>query len=211
MTKKTKKNALIIFLKYPQAGKVKTRLAKDVGDYEAARIYSNMALNIIESVVDPKSYNTILFYYPPEKEKEIKDWVGEKEVQYSPQVGNTLGDRISNAFKEVFSSSADKTVIIGTDCLDITSENIKEALYLLDETEVVLGPAEDGGYYLLGLNKYRPQIFQDIDWSTEHVLEQTVLRIVENSLNYSLLKTLKDIDTVDDINDQFGDVLKKAQ
>ena len=84
MTKKTKKNALIIFLKYPQAGKVKTRLAKDVGDNEAARIYSNMALNIIESVVDPKSYNTILFYYPPEKEKEIKDWVGEKEVQYSP-------------------------------------------------------------------------------------------------------------------------------
>jgi len=211
MTKKTKKNALIIFLKYPQAGKVKTRLAKDVGENEAARIYSNMALNIIESVVDPKSYNTIIFYDPPEKEKEIKDWIGEKEVQYSPQLGNTLGDRISNAFKEVYSSGADKTVIIGTDCLDVTSENIKEALYLLDETDVVLGPAEDGGYYLLGLDKYTPQVFQDIDWSTEHVLEQTVLKIVENSLNYSLLKTLKDIDIVDDINDPFWDVLKKAQ
>ncbi len=211
MTKKTKKNALIIFLKYPQAGKVKTRLAKDVGDNEAARIYSNMALNIIESVVDPKSYNTILFYDPPEKEKEIKDWVGEKEVQFLPQVGNTLGDRISNAFKEVFSSGADKTVIIGTDCLDVTSDIINEALYLLDETEVVLGPAEDGGYYLLGLNKYRPPIFQDIDWSTEHVLEQTVLKIVENGLNYSLLKTLKDIDTVNDINDQLWDIAKKVQ
>ena len=211
MTQKTKKNILIIFLKYPEAGKVKTRLAKDVGDDEAARIYSHMALNIIEGAIDPKSYNTIIFYDPPEKEKEIKNWIGKKEVQYLPQIGNTLGDRISNAFKEVYSNGADKTVIIGTDCLEVTSEIINKAISLLGETQVVLGPAEDGGYYLLALNQDRPQIFQDINWSTEHVLNQTVSKIVENKLNYQKLKTLKDIDTVDDINDQFRDFLQKAQ
>lgn len=210
MTQKAKKNVLIIFLKYPEAGKVKTRLAKDIGKDEAARIYSQMALNIIESVFAPKSYNTIIFYDPPEKEQEIKNWIGEKEVQYAPQIGNTLGDRISNAFKVVFSSGMEKAVIIGTDCLDVTSEIINEAVNLLDETEVVLGPAEDGGYYLLALNKYRPEIFQDINWSTRHVLEQTVSKIVENRLTYHKLKTLKDIDTVEDINNQFGDI-KKVQ
>jgi len=211
MTQKTKKNILIIFLKYPEAGKVKTRLAKDVGDDEAARIYSHMALNIIEGAIDPQSYNTIIFYDPPEKEKEIKNWIGKKEVQYLPQIGNTLGDRISNAFKEVYSNGADKTVIIGTDCLEVTSEIINKAISLLGETQVVLGPAEDGGYYLLALNQDRPQIFQDINWSTEHVLNQTVSKIVENKLNYQKLKTLKDIDTVDDINDQFRDFLQKTQ
>ncbi|MGB2692921.1 MAG: TIGR04282 family arsenosugar biosynthesis glycosyltransferase [Thermodesulfobacteriota bacterium] len=211
MTQKTNKNTLIIFLKYPESGKVKTRLAKDIGNNEAARIYSLMALNIIESVVAPECYNTIIFYDPPEKEQEIKNWVGKKEIQYAPQAGNTLGDRISNAFKAVFSSGIEKAVIIGTDCLDVSSDIINVAIHLLDETEVVLGPAEDGGYYLLGLNKYEPQVFQDIDWSTEHVLEQTVLKIVENKLTYHKLKTLKDIDTVEDINDQFGDILRKAQ
>jgi rSAM/selenodomain-associated transferase 1 len=211
MTQKTNKNTLIIFLKYPEAGKVKTRLAKDIGNNEAARIYSLMTLNIIESVVAPECYNTIIFYDPPEKEQEIKNWVGKKEIQYSPQEGNTLGDRISNAFKVVFSSGIEKAVIIGTDCLDVSSDIINVAIHLLDETEVVLGPAEDGGYYLLALNKYRPEIFQDIDWSTKHVLEQTVLKIVENKLTYHKLKTLKDIDTVEDINEKFGDILRKAQ
>lgn len=200
MTQKTKKNVVIIFLKYPEAGKVKTRLAKDVGDDEAARIYSHMALNVIEGAIDPKSYHTIIFYDPPEREKEIKNWIGEKELQYSPQIGNTLGDRITNAFKEVYSHGADKTVIIGTDCLEVNSEIINEAISLLEKTQVVLGPAEDGGYYLLALNQYRPQIFQDINWSTEQVLDQTVSKILEDKLSYSLLKTLKDVDTLKDLN-----------
>lgn len=211
MKQKTNKNILIIFLKYPEAGKVKTRLAKDVGEEQAAKIYSQMALKVIDSTVEPDSYNTIIFYDPPDKEEEIKNWIGKKELQYLPQIGNTLGDRISNAFKEMFSSGAEKAVIIGTDCLEVTSKIINEAISLLDEAQIIIGPAEDGGYYLLGLNKPTPQIFQDINWSTEHVLNQTISKIEENKLNYKKLKTLKDIDTVDDINDHFKDTLKKAQ
>ena len=204
-------NTLIIFLKYPEPGKVKTRLAKDVGDNVAAKIYSYMAMTIIENVVDPKSYNMIIFYDPPEKEKEIKNWIGKKEVQYSPQVGNTLGDRISNAFKEVYSNGTGKIVIIGTDCLDVTSENIKEAMKKLENCDVTLGPAEDGGYYLVGLNKYTPQIFRDIDWSTDRVLEQTLERIKVKKLNYELLKTLKDIDTFDDLGNNIDNFINTAE
>lgn len=211
MNQKTNKNTLIIFLKYPEAGKVKTRLAKDIGIDEAARIYSQMAFKIIDSVVETDSYNTIIFYDPPGKEIEIKDWLGKKELQLIAQSGNSLGDRISNAFREVYSQGAEKAVIIGTDCLQVTSETINEAISLLDETDAVIGPAEDGGYYLLGLNIHTPQIFKDISWSTEHVLDQTISNIEENSLTYKKLKTLKDIDIVDDINDHFRETLQKAK
>lgn len=202
---------LIIFLKYPEPGKVKTRLAKDVGSDQAASIYSHMAQAIIDNVLDPSSYKTVIYFNPPDKQREIIDWLGKKEVQYSPQKGNTLGDKISNAFKEVFCHGSDKTVIIGTDCIEITLETINKTMDLLNDNDAVLGPAKDGGYYLLGLNKFTPQIFQDIDWSTEYVLEQTVEKMNNNQLNFQLLKTLKDIDTVDDINDDVRDIIKIAE
>ena len=192
-------NTLIIFIKYPEPGKVKTRLAHDIGESEAARIYSVMAESIIEKTSDSSNYSTIIFYNPPEKEDEIKEWINKKEVQYMPQAGNILGDKISNAFEKVFSTGTDKAVIIGSDCIDVDKETISTAIKLLEHNDVILGPAEDGGYYLLGLNKYVPGIFQDIEWSTENVLKQTIERISENNLKFNLLKTLKDIDTVDDL------------
>ncbi|GJM16820.1 MAG: hypothetical protein DHS20C13_21470 [Thermodesulfobacteriota bacterium] len=207
------KNTLIVFLKYPEAGKVKTRLAKDLGDQRAAEIYSEMSLEIINNVLDTSSYNTIIFYDPPEKEKEneIRNWIGKKEVQYLPQVGNTLGDKISNAFKEVFSSKSKRAVIIGTDCTDVTSETITQAIKSLTDVDVVLGPAVDGGYYLLGLNNHTPEIFKGIKWSTESVLNQTIEKIKENKLSYELLNTLQDIDTLDDLNTRFESFYKTAE
>lgn len=192
-------NTLIIFIKYPEAGKVKTRLAKDIGDTEAAEIYSQMTRTIIERTSDPANYSTIIFYDPPEKEQEVKEWINKKELSYLPQLGNTLGERISSAFKEVYSSGTDKALIIGSDCVDVDKEILNKAIEALNTTDVILGPAEDGGYYLLGLNKYTPEIFQDIQWSTERVLEETIQKINTNGLKYELLKTLKDVDTVDDL------------
>ncbi len=192
-------NKLIIFAKYPEPGKVKTRLAKDLGDIEAARIYSFITQRIIERTLDPDNYNTIIFYDPADKEREIKQWIDIEDIRYLPQLGSTLGDRISDAFEKVYSNGADKAVIIGSDCLDVDKETINHALELLESTDIVLGPAEDGGYYLLGTNKYLPIVFQDIEWSTEHVLSQTIDRIKKNSLKFELIKTLRDIDTVDDL------------
>ncbi len=192
-------NTLIIFIKYPQAGKVKTRLAKDIGDNEAAKIYSQMTKTIIEKTIDTANYNTFIFYDPPEKEQDIKKWINKKELNYLPQLGNTLGERISSAFKEVYSSGTNKALIIGSDCIDVDKVTINEAIDLLDTTDVILGPAQDGGYYLLGTNEYSPQIFQDIEWSTDKVLQQTIQQVNKMGLKYKLLKTLKDIDTVDDL------------
>ncbi len=211
MTNNIIKNILIIFLKYPEAGKVKTRLAKDLGDQRAAEIYSEMSLEIINNVLDASSYRTIIFYDPPEKENEIRNWIGKEEVQYLPQVGNTLGDKISNAFKEVFSSKSQRAVIIGTDCTDVTSETITQAINSLTDVDVVLGPAVDGGYYLLGLNNHTPEIFEEIKWSTESVLNQTIEKIKENKLSYELLNTLQDIDTIDDLNTRFESFYKTAE
>jgi rSAM/selenodomain-associated transferase 1 len=211
MTNSTKKNTLIVFLKYPEAGKVKTRLAKDVGDQRAAEIYSQMSKTIIENVLDVSGYRTIIFYNPPEKENEIRDWLGNKQCPITPQAGETLGDKIVDAFAQVFSSGADKAVIIGTDCIDVSSETITQAINSLEEVDVVLGPAMDGGYYLLGLNNHIPEIFQEIEWSTDRVLNQTLERIKDKKLSFELLKTLKDIDTLDDFNSQLGSLNETAE
>ncbi len=192
-------STLIIFVKYPEPGKVKTRLAEDLGDVQAARIYSIMTHRIIEKTLDPHNYSTVIFYDPADKEREIRRWLDIEELRYYPQLGNTLGEKISGAFEKVYANGADKAVIIGSDCIDVSKETVNEALDLLENTDIVLGPAEDGGYYLLGTNKYLPLAFQDIDWSTEHVLSQTIAKIRDNGLNFELLKTLRDIDTVDDL------------
>ena len=194
-------NTLIIFIKYPEPGKVKTRLAHDIGESEAARIYSYMAEIIVKNTTDRKNYNTFIFYYPPGKETEIRNWFGNEEIEYFSQTGSTLGEKISNAFEKVFSMGVKKAVIIGSDCVDVGKETVNTAMGSLKNNDVVLGPAEDGGYYLLGLNRHRPEIFRDIEWSTGEVLNQTVENINNNNLSYSLLETLKDIDTVDDLKE----------
>ncbi|MEM7008188.1 MAG: TIGR04282 family arsenosugar biosynthesis glycosyltransferase [Thermodesulfobacteriota bacterium] len=190
---------LIIFVKYPQAGKVKTRLAKDIGNDEAAKIYSNMAQSIVENTMAVDNYKTIIFYDPPDKKTEIREWLGKKDLEFKPQLGNTLGDRITNAFDEVYSLGRGKVVIIGSDCLDVSRDTIIKTIELLGSFDVVLGPAEDGGYYLLGTNAHRPELFENIDWSTSKVLNQTLENINKIGLTYKLLKTFKDIDTVDDL------------
>ncbi len=194
-------NTLIIFIKHPEPGKVKTRLARDIGETKATRIYSYMAETIIDKTSDPINYITIIFYDPPGKVEEIKNWINKREVQYLPQTGSNLGDKISNAFEKVFTMGTNKAVIIGSDCIDVSKDIINEALSSLESTDVILGPAEDGGYYLLGLSKFVPEIFQDIEWSTENVLRQTIEKISENNLKFNLLKSLKDIDTVDDLKE----------
>ena len=204
MTNSTTKNTLIIFLKYPEAGKVKTRLAKDVGDQRAAEIYSQMSKTIIDNVSESNGYETAIFFDPPDKEYEIRNWIGKKEVPFAPQRGDTLGDKISNAFKEVFSSESERVVIIGTDCIDVSSKTITQAINSLEDVDVVLGPVVDGGYYLLGLNNHIPEIFQEIEWSTDRVLNQTLERIKEKKLSFELLETLIDIDILDDLNSQLG-------
>ncbi|MGH7889035.1 MAG: TIGR04282 family arsenosugar biosynthesis glycosyltransferase [Thermodesulfobacteriota bacterium] len=198
---------LLIFVKYPEPGKVKTRLAEDIGKEKAAEIYSWMAETVIRNASKSKDYKTTIFFDPPEREIDVENWLN-GSVRLLPQEGKSLGERMSNAFREVFSHGAGKTIIIGTDCVEISDEIISQAFDVLDLVDVVLGPAEDGGYYLLGLKKPAPKIFDDIDWSTELVLNQTLRKIEEQGLRFVLLKKLRDIDTVNELS---GEILLKIQ
>jgi hypothetical protein len=207
MTTVTPNHILLIFLKYPEPGKVKTRLAEDLGYEKATEIYSRMAESIIHNLSKSKEYKTIVFFDPPDRKREIENWLG-KRYQLFAQEGKSLGERMVNAFNKTFSLGAKKAVIIGTDCVEISMEIVSQAFNSLDETDVVLGPAEDGGYYILGMKKLIPEIFDDIRWSTSQVLVQTIDKIKENGLKFSLLKTLRDIDTLSDFN---HDLLLKTQ
>lgn len=192
---------MLIFVKFPEPGKVKTRLAQDMGKKKAAQIYSRMARTIINKLSKSKDYKVMIFFDPPERKADVKTWLQYNGCKFLPQEGSSLGERMANAFRWAFSLGEEKAVIIGTDCIDISNDLICESFDALDKTDVVLGPAEDGGYYLLGLKKLTPEIFNNIDWSTNRVLNQTLEKLGEKGLSFKLLQTLKDIDTVSDLND----------
>ena len=265
-------NAVIIFLKYPEPGKVKTRLAKALGDEKACEIYKLLAENVIKNIltINPGTYDVHIFFTPADRETDIRTWLkpildneqgfhsavlpqpkdpslsppceggdegvvklktsnvpllkgghreaknfSQKEVfieqyiQYSPQEGNTLGERMSHAFKQTLQrEDCKRYIIIGTDCPEIDATLIENAFDLLKEKNVVIGPCTDGGYYLLGMSRPVPvsfeqgfisDLFVDIDWSTDRVFKQTMEKIQKNNLSCSILKTLVDIDTIEDL------------
>lgn len=192
-------NILIVFVKYPEPGKVKTRIALKFGAQKAAELYSLIAGSVIEEVSGSDKYETAIYFDPPESEDRIRRWLRRNDVSYEPQSGGTIGERMSNAFDRVFSSGAEKAVLIGTDIPEITRETVTDAFRLLEYEDAVIGPAEDGGYYLLGLKKTAPLLFSGIEWGSETVLEQTIDRFRKLDLAYKSLDTLRDVDTAGDI------------
>lgn len=207
---------LIIFLKYPEPGRVKTRLAQVIGKEKAAELYSAMARTVIHNVSKSRDYEKIIFFDPLERKTDVEKWLSKSmnlggnrrkkrsqdDFSIYPQQGESLGQKMASAFDTVFSLGVEKAVIIGTDCIDISAEIISEAFDSLQTTDVVLGPAQDGGYYLLGLTKQNPEILNNIDWGTEFVLSQTLKKIKEKRLHFELLKTLRDVDKVSDLCDE---------
>ncbi|HSE83019.1 MAG TPA: TIGR04282 family arsenosugar biosynthesis glycosyltransferase, partial [Thermodesulfobacteriota bacterium] len=198
--KATPNHTLIIFVKYPEPGKVKTRLAAVIGKEKAAQIYKKMAETVISNVSRSGEYRTVIFFDPPERKKDFEKWIGNGYMML-PQEGESLGERIIKAFDKAFSLGAERAVIIGTDCVEISDELVSQAFGTLATVDVVLGPAEDGGYYLLGLKKLIHEIFNEINWGTNLVLNQTLEKVKKEGLKFQLLKTLKDIDTVNDLSD----------
>lgn len=199
MPHRNRENVLIVFVKYPEPGKVKTRIARHLGEHRAAEIYSNMAKSIVEKIWKPDSYETVIFFDPPDRERDVRAWLGIEEISCEPQSSGTIGDRMSDAFDRVFSRGALKAVLIGTDVPAITEDTVSSAFRLLEETDVVLGPAEDGGYYLMGLKYYVPALFENIEWGADTVFNRTLGHIIEKNLSHKSLDTLKDVDTIDDI------------
>lgn len=189
-----KKPAIIIFIKNPELGKAKTRLAATVGDERALAIYKELLRHTRETVLKIEYCEKHLFYSSFVDEKD--DWPNDQFTKKLQPSGD-LGTRIITAFEDVFQTNQ-PVLIVGSDCASLTSEILEEAIEKLKENDFVIGPAEDGGYYLIGMNEFTPAVFKDIAWSTEQVLPQTISKIQEHGWTFGLLPTLSDIDYEED-------------
>lgn len=188
------RNKLLIFVKNEEAGKVKTRLAASVGDEEALKVYKKLLMHTVSITVPLKLQKEVWYSrFIPEKDIWSKD-LFTKRVQK----GKDLGERMSHAFDESFRNGYNKVVIIGSDCAELSSDIIREAFNALERLEFVIGPAEDGGYYLLGMCSYHPALFKEVNWSTDSVFRETLNKIKSVEGSVHLLRTLNDVDTLDD-------------
>ena len=190
-----KKSALIIFVKNPEAGKVKTRLAKTIGNEKALQVYLQLLEHTFQITL-PLQNDKYVFY--SEKTEDADRWFCNGYYQRL-QFGADLGERMLNAFTELFESRYEKVVIIGSDCFELNAELIKTAFDQLEQYDAVIGPALDGGYYLLGLSKLYPDVFLNKPWSTGAVLQQTLSDFEKLALKYFSLPALRDVDDVSDL------------
>lgn len=184
---------LMVFVKNPVLGRVKTRLAKEVGRQKALAIYQQLfshTQSITKQVQVPK-----LVYYS-DRLPEPNPWES-SDYQVTLQPTGDLGQRMAAAFKENL-EQYNRVVIIGSDNPELTPNNLEVAFEKLKQKDIVIGPAKDGGYYLLGMKAFHASLFQDITWSTDRVFKQTLAQIHKANLSYYTLPEQNDIDTYQD-------------
>lgn len=190
-----KEKLLIIFYRNPELGKVKTRLAAAVGDEKALAIYLKLATHTRE-VALASDFDRVVYY---SHHVDTEDNWQENSFHKKLQVGNDLGIRMYNAFENAFRDGYAHVCIIGTDCLELTSEILSAAFEQLKAHDAVIGPARDGGYYLLGMKQLHKDLFANKEWSTNTVAKRTIVDFQNLNLTYSQLPTLSDIDREEDL------------
>lgn len=189
-------NALIIFVRNPELGKVKKRLAETLGDNNALKVYKKL-LNHTHKIIKDVQCDKYVFYADDINNADLwENNIFKKEKQ----IQGTLGDKMAAAFEKVFKQRYRSVTIIGSDCYDLQTRHIENAISSLKYNDVVLGPAKDGGYYLLGMNKYYEGIFDLDEWSTSNVFENTLQFCKAKYLQVVILQTLSDVDLESDIN-----------
>ena len=193
-------NHLIIFVKNPELGKVKTRLARTIGDEKALYIYKLLLEQTFQVTVPVLAEKKLYYSEFVQNMDQFNDLVYEKHIQS----GDGLGDKMYNAVKHSFGEWAGKVVLIGSDCFELNSGIIEEAFKALEESDYVLGPAKDGGYYLIGMKELNLEIFQNKEWSSENVFLDTLLDIKNQEKSHYLLPTLSDVDIEEDLGDLRG-------
>ncbi|MBL7827790.1 MAG: TIGR04282 family arsenosugar biosynthesis glycosyltransferase [Saprospiraceae bacterium] len=185
---------LLLFIRNPELGKVKTRLARSLGDEAALRIYRLLLVRAREAALQTDAARW-LFY--SESIRYDDDWPMDA-FHKTVQTSGDLGEKMAAAFQQAFAAGATKAVIMGSDCPELTGELLNQAFELLNQSDFVIGPAHDGGYYLLGMNQFEPAVFQHIVWSTETVCVDTESIIFSLGKSVRRLPTLSDIDEAED-------------
>jgi hypothetical protein len=189
------KNLLLIFTRNPELGKCKTRLAVTVGDQTALDIYNFLLYHTV-SITKNLSATKIVYYSETIWENDIWDTaIFLKKLQN----GSDLGDRMQHAFQKGFEEGFEKIIVIGSDLFDLSENDIENAFSALNDAEFVLGPAEDGGYYLLGMKYLEPNVFKDKAWGTNTVLQDTLTDLKNKKTTF--LERRNDVDIYDDIKD----------
>ena len=196
-------HCVIMFVRSPEAGMVKSRLAATVGKDAALELYRGFVSDMME-MLTRGGYPLCIFFHPPQARQRVADWLGEQHMLF-PQSGNDLGERMKNAFKKVFSRSVASAILIGSDIPDLPGLIIDEALASLAYHDAVLGPSCDGGYYLIGFraDTFLPRAFDGIAWSTPEVFAQTVHALGRQGRRVHLLPEWRDIDTIEDLGELF--------
>ena len=184
---------LIIFTRSPELRKVKKRLAAKLGNAKALEIHTKLVTHTLEVANNSNISNKV---YLSEKPK------SKPAFNYELQTGDNLGERMHNALLAELNHFR-KVCLIGSDCLTLNSSDINNAFKKLDDADVVIGPAIDGGYYLIGVKKPAPQLFANISWGTSSVLKNTLRLCSENGLLVHQLKLLNDIDRPEDVPDSW--------
>jgi rSAM/selenodomain-associated transferase 1 len=192
-------NALIIFVRNPVIGKVKTRIAETAGDDTALKVYNQLLKHTaaVAKVVDADKF--VFYSNYPELNDVWDNTVYHKYVQQGP----SLGEKMQQAFKKMFTAGYKRVCIIGSDCYELTAMTIQNAFTALEKNDAVIGPAADGGYYLLGLIKLIPAVFNNKEWSTATVCAATITDFRNAGCTYELLPVLNDVDRWEDVPPHF--------
>lgn len=189
------KNLLIIFYRNPELGKVKSRLAVTIGEERALAIYLLMAAHARTTALTIP-VDKVVYY---SRFIDTEDNWSNSDFQKRLQHGEDLGEKMKHAFEESFLVGYESVCIIGTDCLELTKDILKEAFESLKHQDAVIGPAADGGYYLLGMNRMIPELFGNKKWSTSTVCENTIEDLKLLQRNHHLLPVLHDVDSESDL------------
>lgn len=191
----------IVFVKAPKIGRVKTRLTKHLDERSVLKLYKSFAADVIEAVKQ-RADQLKICYYPAKEESLIKEWLG-NAFEYEAQSGRHLGERMKNAFRSTFSENHGKAILVGTDIPELPEAVIDEAFWRMDHGMPVIGPARDGGYYLIGFRRDRfiDQIFDNMQWSTSRVFSDTLATFEQLNCNVNVLPQCLDIDTYEDLMD----------
>jgi uncharacterized protein len=189
---------LVVFVKEPRPGAVKTRLAAAVGDEDAAQLYRAFVETVLAATTpEAGEYERLVFYDPPEAGERMRAWLPSGRLR--KQSAGDVGQRMAACFARCFARGASQVVLAGSDAPALGRAEVRAAFAALAEHEVALGPAHDGGYYLVGLRAPQPALFEGVAWSTASVLDETLVRAAAAGLSVAQLAPLRDVDTADDL------------
>ena len=191
------KEAIIIFTRVPIPGKTKTRLEKFITKEECAELHKNF-LKDIKSTIEHLNRDIFVFYTQEDKNNILYNIFGEK-VNYQIQEGHDLGEKMYNAIEFVLKNRYDSCILMGTDIPYLEEKDVENAFNILKNKDIVLGPTQDEGYYLVGMKKPTKKLFENIEYGHGNVLDNTIASIIKNNLTYGLTKINRDIDEEEDI------------